>query len=316
MVLGHAWASPGAHRPLLPALPRRGLGNRGGGERDFPTELAPVFLVGKSSRGDLTLGACSAFGLAFYLGGGNVLGLGWGESSRVLLAAHRGSYPGLPLLSTTGVRPGTPPPASSRLCKPSSGFSPGFGGSEAPRAGNPALLPSLAGHGRNQSVFARAGAVAEISRSGDGDDHNKGWKVRDEHPASPSPPFWGRGAGSSLVHACLWESLCSGLPLRASPRVFACSVDAQPLLPRAPGMFVSPVGEATGECRSPHSIARAARLCPGTAGPSLRGYIEEKLFLLALFLTRTVGSLIPISGLWKLSRQARVATTWPRANLV
>lgn len=70
MVLGHAWAPPGAHQLLLPALPRRGLGNRGGGgERDFPTELVPVFLVGKSSRGDLTLGACSAFGLAFYLGG-------------------------------------------------------------------------------------------------------------------------------------------------------------------------------------------------------------------------------------------------------
>lgn len=41
-----------------------------------------------------------------------------------------------------------------------------------------ALPSSFAGHGGDQSVFARAGAVAEISRSGDGDDHNKGWKVR------------------------------------------------------------------------------------------------------------------------------------------
>lgn len=149
-----------------------------------------------------------------------------------MLAAHRGSYPGLPLLSTTGVRPGTPPPASSRLCKPSSGFSPGFGGSEAPRAGNPALLPSLAGHGRNQSVFARAGAVAEISRSGDGDDHNKGWKVRDEHPASPSPPFlgpWGRILLGSRVFVgiALHWAAPPGLPTRV--RVFCgCPAAASP----------------------------------------------------------------------------------------
>lgn len=53
------------------------------------------------------------------------------------------------------------------------------------------LVPSShAGHGGDQSVFARAGAVAEISRSGDGDDHNKGREVRDGGGGGLPPHAW------------------------------------------------------------------------------------------------------------------------------
>lgn len=194
-------------------------------------------------------------------------------------------------------------------------------------------LSSLAGYGGDQSVLARTGAVAEISRSGDGDDHNKGREVR-------GGGGWPCVAESAFVCACLVFFLGGGdtsptggkgARVFAQPRGWGCgSAAAAPFsLPLARSRLSCarpPRGCLWGCVCPPRPREHPPEPCPamprqgrapGADGkPSLRGYIQQKLFLLASFLTRTVGSLIPISGLWKLSRRTRVATTWPKANLV